>query len=467
MSASHKFDRLAVHLPDTTGTMVRVGTLTREPSGMVTFEVAEGYIDMGPNRPVLSTCWLRQGDENMTVQRLRSPEGKRATNNNLPPWFAGLLPEGALRLLVETDLGTGRHGDFDVIKHVGRDLPGAVVVVPEGEAPLPWAPEAVDAAGKVHVRFSLAGVQPKWSMAEGQGRLTLPAFGTDGHIIAKMANEEIGDMPECEYATMLMARAVGIETADVMLYPKSAVEGLPPEMLRYGDSVLAIKRFDRQAGSRQHMEDYAQVFGATGDQKYIFANTETCIKLSGMFAEDHFGTILEATRRVVANILLGNNDCHLKNWSLLLQPGGRPRLSPAYDITPTVAFDNGRKMALKFSGAQAVDAVRMRNFTHPASFFRVPAAAIEAEVRRTVREAAERWSSMRQGLPMSLDRQRSLARLWQALPLTEGVGCPFPDAPPRPAGSVAKRAQEIREAMAPAAAHAPEPTADGAEVPAP
>jgi hypothetical protein len=48
---------------------------------------------------------------------LASRDNKIGLHGSVPPWFAGLLPEGALRELVFTELGPGDHDQFDCIDH--------------------------------------------------------------------------------------------------------------------------------------------------------------------------------------------------------------------------------------------------------------------------------------------------------------------------------------------------------------
>jgi len=125
---------LGVHLL-IDGTPVRVGTLTRDAKRSINFVVDEGYIRAGAGRPICSLSWFDAMSEEGSVARLRAMEGKIGILGYLPPWFAGLLPEGALRSLVETEMGHGDHDDFDVIARLGGDLPGAVCVLPESGVP--------------------------------------------------------------------------------------------------------------------------------------------------------------------------------------------------------------------------------------------------------------------------------------------------------------------------------------------
>ena len=183
---------LGVHLTDPAGHLWRVGTLSRDNSGATAFLVDEAYL-RDPARPVASLGWLVPGDEQATRQRLAARGDKIGLNGHLPPWFAGLLPEGALRELVMAEMGPGNHDQFDLLTRLGGDLPGAILVTPE-TAPLaaagPLLVEQVDGLDVAQpqglVKFSLAGVQLKFSAASAGARLTAPARAGEGRCIVKV-----------------------------------------------------------------------------------------------------------------------------------------------------------------------------------------------------------------------------------------------------------------------------------------
>src|SRR4051794_17532234 len=98
---------LGVYLAPDDGARTRVGSLTRYVDDSVRFDVDEAYLAIGPGRPVLSSAWQAPADEEKTLARLRDPADKRSLFGMLPPWFKNLLPEGALRALVESQIPTG------------------------------------------------------------------------------------------------------------------------------------------------------------------------------------------------------------------------------------------------------------------------------------------------------------------------------------------------------------------------
>jgi len=389
---------LGVHLLDHVLGPIRVGTLIRDADGAVTFNISETYL-RDPARPVLSLGWYNPEDEEATHDRLARRTDKIALNGSLPPWFSGLLPEGALHELVLAEMGPGDHDDFDVLARLGADLPGAVLVTPETD--LPPSVGSVDRQGIAGfravepngtVKFSLAGVQLKFTANAAGNRLTAPGRGESGRCIIKVPSERYRDLPETEYGAMKLAEAIGVQTASCRLVPCSRVEGIPAEMLAHGQNVLVVDRFDRAAeGARIHIEDAGQIVGAWGERKYTMATTETIMNMVRRFSTDGHADILEAMRRVVADVLLGNGDNHLKNWSFIFPEPGQIRLSPAYDIVPTVLFAPNDQLALRFVRTHDFNLVNLHRFERVASFLRLDTRLIRREVIATVRRALEIW----------------------------------------------------------------------------
>ncbi|MDQ0559128.1 hypothetical protein QO004_000906 [Rhizobium mesoamericanum] len=141
------------------------------------------------------------------------------------------------------------------------------------------------------------------------------------------------------------------------------------------------------------------------------ATTETVINMVRRFSSDHRDDILEATRRVVADILLGNGDNHLKNWSFWFPRPGAIRLSPAYDIVPTVLYQPADTMALSFVKTHSFETVNLHRFERVATFLRLDPKLILGEVRKAVTLALETWPSV---VPHLLGEQKA-ARLLNRL----------------------------------------------------
>ena len=94
---------------------------------------------------------------------------------------------------------------------------------------------------------------------------------------------------------------------------------------------------------------------------------ETTINMVRGFSTGQSEDILEAVRRIVADVLLGNGDNHLKNWSVWFEPG-QIRLYPASDIVPTVLFMPGDTMAQRFVGVYNFETVNLHSFQGSPAF---------------------------------------------------------------------------------------------------
>lgn len=389
---------LGIHLFHGDNRPVRVGTLTRDGDGAVAFNPSEAYVrDL--DRPILSLAWYVPTSSEQTIARLIGRNDKIGVNGSLPPWFAGLLPEGSLRELVLAEMGPGNHDEFDVLTRLGADLPGAVLIVPETDTPPSAGPlDLTNVAGfkaispEGVVKFSLAGVQLKFTANPETDKLTVPGRGETGRCIIKVGSERYRNLPEAEYGAMQLAKLIGVDIANCRLVPREQVEGIPEDLLAHGETVLVVDRFDRTGeGFRVHIEDAAQIFGALGERKYTMATTETVIHMVGRFSTDRRYDILEAVRRVIADILIGNGDNHLKNWSFRFPAQGEIRLSPAYDIVPTILFQPRDKMALKFVGTHDFDTVNLHRFERVAKYLSLDPKLLVDEVRKTVDQALKLW----------------------------------------------------------------------------
>ena len=82
------------------------------------------------------------------------------------------------------------------------------------------------------------------------------------------------------------------------------------------------------------------MFGVYPEAKYRRASYGSFARV--LWLEAGEGAVVEYTRRLVFNVLIGNADAHLKNWSLIFSDGRMPRLAPAYDLVGTVRHAHDR-----------------------------------------------------------------------------------------------------------------------------
>jgi serine/threonine-protein kinase HipA len=367
----------------------RIGTIVALEGDRNIFSFAEDYAG-DAERPTLSLAY-----RDSYGALLNAP---RPYSVRLEPFFSNLLPEGALRDYLAGRAGVKVMREYPLLGALGSDLPGAVRAVPaEGfvEAPLPAPTMAAP-----RFRFSLAGVQLKFSGLKNQGRqtgLTIPVDGEGGEWIVKLPSTSYSHVPENEYATMRLAQLVGIETPEIDLVPLAQIGGIPEGMGQLGETAFVVRRFDRGAGTRIHMEDFAQVFGVYPEAKYDRASYRNILTVLATATDER--SVDQFIRRLTFCVLIGNGDMHLKNWSLLYPDGRSPTLSPAYDLLSTIAYLPGEESALKFRRAKV-----WSEFTEEVLVWMADKARVAATpVVRAARETAERfdavWAAEKSHLP--------------------------------------------------------------------
>ncbi|GGR35621.1 type II toxin-antitoxin system HipA family toxin [Agromyces mediolanus] len=315
----------------------------------------------------------------------------------LPAWFANLLPEGRLRELIARDRRVSPAREMELLAQVGHDLPGAVQIVDGKGADIAWQGglPVDNVAGVIlpsgPIKFSLAGVGLKFSMARQGDRFTIPAHGAGGHWIVKLPHPVHRSVPENEFATMAWAAASGLEVPEIhLLHRDDAFEismGMWPSNEEFA---YAIKRFDRRDdGTPLHIEDFAQVRGFAADRKYDGAY-ETIGALC--FRGHDTASLEEFVRRMVFNIVSGNGDAHLKNWSLLYPDGRNPRLSPAYDLVSTAAYSKEENLGLRFGRSRRFEDVSLWGFERLERRIRVQPGLLVELARVAFLDARDAWS---------------------------------------------------------------------------
>lgn len=377
---------------------VEVGVL-HQRGDYVRFSFLDDYWD-NPERPVLG-LWFEDNRNSPVASALR-----------LPPWFANLLPEGRLRTFIARDRGVSPEREMELLAQVGKDLPGAVEIIDGAGANLPWSSAAPteNPAGLFlpggEIRFSLAGVGLKFSMRKRGERFTLPASGSEtGKWIVKLPDPEHVGIPVNEFTMMTLARDSGINVPQVELLHRDAAFGLPDSVWANGEAhALAVRRFDRDDGHhRIHIEDFAQVRGFRDHQKYD-GSFETVAALCYRGQDE--GSLHEFVRRIVFNIVVGNGDAHLKNWSLIYPDRRIPRLSPAYDLISTMPYaDTDDELALKFGRSRRVEDFSPWVLDHLERRLGVPPGSLVAVANQTYARLAAAWDPER--LPPELAFVRS------------------------------------------------------------
>ena len=345
-------------------------------------------------------------------------------NLRLHPVLSNLLPEGVLRELLSQGLKTHIDNEFKIFSYLGHDLPGALVAtamepedVPENILNTHGKAKAIKFEGNTQEnKFSLAGVQMKFSMKEKDGRYNLAKSGELGDWIIKTPSTKHKHVPLNEYTAMQLAALVGIDIPETKLIEISELDNLPQINLPNEKQAFAIKRFDREGNTRIHMEDFAQIMVKYPHEKYNSANYEQIGKVLYNFSGNGLADAQQLARRLLVNILLANGDAHLKNWSLLYPDQLTPRLSPAYDIvTTSVYIEDEKEYALNFAKTKKWFSVTEENFHYWAEKSCIPWRAIKPHIKDIMEKARTLWPEALKDLPMDEEHKDKLKAHWLKL----------------------------------------------------
>ncbi|MCU7816506.1 MAG: type II toxin-antitoxin system HipA family toxin [Candidatus Thiodiazotropha sp. (ex Lucinoma kastoroae)] len=345
-------------------------------------------------------------------------------NQRLHPILSNLLPEGALRELIAKGLKTHIDNEFQIFSYLGQDLPGALVATPMEPEDVPESVLTTHGKAKAikfkgnnqENKFSLAGVQMKFSMKEKGGRYNLTKNGNLGDWIIKTPSTKHKNVPLNEYSAMSLAGLVEVDIPEIKLIKLDKLDNLPPINLPGEKLAFAIRRFDREGNTRIHMEDFAQILVKYPHDKYDTANYEQIGKVIYNYSGDGLTDTQQFARRLLVNILLANGDAHLKNWSLLYQDQVTPRLSPAYDILTTgIYIENETKFALNMGTTKEWFSVTMESFQTWANKSGIPWRTIKPHIDDTMEKARALWPEALKDLPMDEVHKDKLKAHWLEL----------------------------------------------------
>lgn len=401
---------------------VLIGYLAGFKSGRNVLSIADSFKN-DPDRPTLS---LITHPTFPNAAALMAAPWVR--NQRLHPLLSNLLPEGSLRELIAQGLKVHIDNEFQLLSYLGEDLPGAIEATPmePEDVPVLLLESLISSYGKARAvkfdkfsqenKFSLAGVQMKFSMKEKDGRYNLSKGDVLGDWIIKTPSTKHKFVPLNEYTAMTLAGLAGVDIPEIKLVELDKLDNLPQLNLPDERRAFAIKRFDRADDQRIHMEDFAQILVKYPHEKYSSANYENIGQVIYHFSGEGLADAQQFARRLLVNILLANGDAHLKNWSFLYPDKITPRLSPAYDIvTTSVYIENESQYALNLAKTKEWYTVTLVHFQRWAEKIGIPWRAIKPHLDETMTKARALWPEALTALPMDEAHKKELRSHWAKL----------------------------------------------------
>ncbi|MFD4458601.1 type II toxin-antitoxin system HipA family toxin [Nocardia sp. NPDC058480] len=302
-------------------------------------------------------------------------------SGSVPPFFAGLLPEGHRLTVLRRAVKTSADDELSLLLAVGADAPGDVQIFPTGAEPVD-APALVDCMSAEELEFdclvddvdrqSIPGVQNKASAS----MISTPIAAGFGRFILKLSQSGYPHLIENEAAHLAAARTLKLAVADSnLVHDKSGLPG------------LLVRRFDRvhegDTWRRLAFEDATQVLGLPPASKYNVDSVQVVGALVGIV-----GAPLLAARNLYLQFLFawltGNGDLHGKNIGVLRDSVGRWDIAPIYDIPCTLVYDDD-SMALPIAGR--TKNLRAKHWTEFAAEIGVPTKAAKSAQQLALRAA--------------------------------------------------------------------------------
>lgn len=339
----------------------------------------------------------------------------------LPPVLSNLLPEGALKKWMAQGVKVTEDNEFPLLAYAGENLPGALKAsaLTADNIPL-WALDSREQAEPILMdlephsqKFSLAGVQVKFSSAYKDGRYNIDSDIEGDNWIIKTPSTIHPFVPENEYTAMRLAEVIGVQIPEVKLVNLNELKGLPDIALPDETHAFAIKRFDRTEKGRVHTEDFAQIFNLYANEKYAKVNYEMIGKV--LYKYSSIRDVQQLAVRLLANILLGNGDAHAKNFSVIYPDRIKPVLSPAYDIVFTAAYIRDEAdIALNLAKEKNWNQLSLAHFEQWSNRIDVPWPAIRESLNKAI-ERSKIWPELLKDLPMNEKHKNSLKAHWAKL----------------------------------------------------
>jgi serine/threonine-protein kinase HipA len=382
-----------------------VGHLVQDTSGQMRFQYEEHWLATPGATPLSQSLPLRR---------------ERFSQKECRGYFGGVLPEGSNREIAARNLGISARNDCAMLEEIGGECAGAVTFVPTGDrlpenrnsrrtlssselaAVLRELRKRPLLAGQDGVRQSLAGAQDKVAVCVSGDEISLPLDGAPSTHVLKPAVERFEGVVQNESLCMRLAAAIGLPTAKV---EARSVEGMDYLLVERYDRVNRRDSTHESFLERLHQEDFCQALGIISEMKYQKEGGPSLKQCFGLLRKVSSAPITDLARlldAVIFNYLVGNNDAHGKNFSLLSRGLGTDHvhvsLAPLYDILSTVYYPElSRTMAMKLGDDYSSEKVWPRNF----ELFAEDAGLAQPMVLRRVTEMIE---EIRTALPrMSLD----------------------------------------------------------------
>ncbi len=310
----------------------------------------------------------------------KDPFSPKQTRN----YFESLLPEGFSRTAVADWIKADESDYLTILSFLGRECLGAVRII-EGndisesgyelltEAKIKeLAAEGATISTRIllETHLSLTGATGKVGLYydEASDKWYLPKGEAPSTHIVKQSHVRLKHIVLNEQLCILTAKKLGINVPESFIINKGDNDD---------ELLFATKRYDRILSDekyinglpcplRLHQEDFAQALSILPNDKYEKKPSDYMKRMFDLIRSNSSDPIEDQRallKSIIFNFLIGNTDCHVKNYSLLYGTDLRSkRLAPIYDLVATRVYKTTSEMSFYIGGELDIEKIDRTSF---------------------------------------------------------------------------------------------------------
>ena len=357
------------------GIQTLVGKISGEQYNDARFRYVREYIEAREAAPI--SVSLPFQDDYFSTEQTRN-------------FFESLLPEGFSRKAVADWMKADENDYIGILAQLGRECLGAIKIV-EGNDDRESGYEllsaervkalAAEGATKsteilLETHLSLTGASGKVGLYynSDNNKWYLPKGDAPSTHIVKQSHVRHKQIVLNEQLCIQTAKRIGIAVPESFIVSNGSQSDQ--------DVLYATPRYDRPLSEnkiidglkcpyRLHQEDFAQALGIFASDKYEKVPSGYMSRMFDLLRHNSVNPIedqIALLRIIIFNYLIGNTDCHVKNFSLLYSEDLKSkRLAPAYDLVATRVYRTTSNMSFYIGGELDVSKINRNNFAISAS----------------------------------------------------------------------------------------------------
>lgn len=411
------------------GKFVNVGEISGNNFANACFSYSETYLNSESAVPISISMPL--STSKFTPDKTRN-------------YFSGLLPEGFLKESIAQNMHIDANDYLSILLLLGQECLGAIIVYKDehvksmaeytlvnnqqiAELAQEGTSKSISMVQEAHLSLTGASGKVGLYFDEQNNNWYLPKFTAPSTHIVKQSHVRLKHIVTNELLCTKTANKLGIETSEAFVIGEDNKD----------ENVLfATKRYDRKLSKdkicglykpyRLHQEDFAQALGINNQNKYESGSNsyfKQMVDLINSYSSDPLRDTEKLWKITIFNLLIGNTDAHIKNFSLLYNSNlSNLQLAPAYDLVSTVLYNEStHNMAFSIGGERHLDNITLDSLISEAKHTNINPAIVKRwfnDIRFSFTDAL--YESAGEIGPTAVDIANKIANLISCRNLSRG-----------------------------------------------